>query len=380
MKKALLTATVQQHIVYFHFPLIDLLHENGYEVHVAARDVMGGDIHEALAAKADKVFDIPFDRSPLGLDNKKAYRQLKKLIDKNEYDLINCNTPMGGIITRLAAKKARKHGTKVIYTAHGFHFYKGASKAGWLIYYPIERLFGKTLTDGIVTICNEDEATARAKKLCKKIYRIHGVGVNTDRFFPVDGVKKLEIRRELGLDENATVCLCTGELNENKNQKLFIGAVPEVLKACSSFKLLLAGAGDKETELRAQIESLGIGQSVTLLGHITNIDKFVMSADFVCSASLREGLPVNIIEAMCCSKPAVVTRNRGHNELVADGESGFFVPTDDSHSAASAIIKLCDSECSKAMGENAFERSKQYTVQTVSGELRDIYFDMGLCK
>ena len=181
MKKVLLTASVEHHFNAFHFPLIDIFHENGCDVEIAAHDVMGGEHHEKLKEKTEKIHDIAFERSPFSLKNKEAYKQLKKVIDENDYDIINCNTPVASIITRLAARKSRKKGTKVIYTAHGFHFYKGASKLNWLIFYPLEKIFGKLFTDCIITICDEDEANARNHKLCKNIQRIHGVGVNGER-------------------------------------------------------------------------------------------------------------------------------------------------------------------------------------------------------
>ena len=140
MKKVLLVATVQSHICQFHKALVEVLHEQNIEVHVAARD----NLAEKNGMKLDfveKVFNVPFSRSPKSLDNLKAYKQLKRIIDTNGYDVIHCNTPMGGIVTRLAAQKARKKGTTLIYTAHGFHFYEGAPKKNWLVFYPIEKFF-----------------------------------------------------------------------------------------------------------------------------------------------------------------------------------------------------------------------------------------------
>ena len=146
MKKVLYVATVASHICQFHLPYLEKFQKNGYEVHVAAKN----NLHEknGLQLKfVDKYFDIPFQRSPFNFKNIKAYKQLKKLINQNEYDLIVCNTPVGGILTRMAAKKVRKKGTKVIYIAHGFHFYKGAPIKNWLIYYPIEKHFAKKMVD-----------------------------------------------------------------------------------------------------------------------------------------------------------------------------------------------------------------------------------------
>ena len=127
MKKVLLVATVQSHISQFHRPLAELLHLYGYEVHVAAKN----NLAEKNGLKldfADKVFDVPFSRSPKSKDNILAYKILKSILDEGQYDVVHCNTPMGGVVTRLAARKARKKGTKIFYTAHGFHFYSSFAR------------------------------------------------------------------------------------------------------------------------------------------------------------------------------------------------------------------------------------------------------------
>ncbi len=374
MKKVLLTASVQYHFNLFHFPLIDIFHENGYEVEIAARDVMGGEYHKRLAEKTEKIHEIPFERSPFSLKNKEAYMQLKKVIDENDYDIINCNTPVAGILTRLAARKCRKKGTKIIYTAHGLHFYKGASKLNWLIFYPIEKIIGSLFTDCIITICDEDEANAKKYKLCKNIRRIHGVGADSEKFAPVDKERKMQLREEYGLGADDKICLCTGELNANKNQRMFITAMPHILKACPDFRLLLAGIGEEENNLRELVKQLGVEKNVVFLGYRTDIEKLIQLSDFVASGSIREGLGINIIEGMLCAKPAVVSHNRGHNELVAEGVSGFFAEFGDDEKTAQAFIKLCyDSELCERMGRSAYERSEKYSCKSVEKELRAIY-------
>ena len=202
--KVLLTATVQSHICQFHKPLVEVLHAHGCEVHVAARD----NLAEKNGLKLDfveKVYDVPFSRSPKSMDNVKAYRQLERIIDEIDYDIVHCNTPMGGIVTRLAARKARKNGTKVYYTAHGFHFYKGAAKKNWIVFYPIEKFFSR-LTDKLITITAEDYKLASQKFHCQ-VERIHGVGVDETRYFPVDDVTKKKLRNEMGYGEEQKIVL-----------------------------------------------------------------------------------------------------------------------------------------------------------------------------
>ncbi len=374
MKKSLLTASVHYHFTSFHFPLIDLLHENGYEVHIAAKDMSDKEPLQRLTDRIDVFHDIDFDRSPLSKKNIAAYKSLKKLIDSGEYDVVHCNTPVVGILSRLAARKARKNGTKVIYTAHGFHFYRGASKLNWLIFYPIEKLCGTLFTDCLITIGDEDEARAKRLKLCKTVRRIHGVGVDATKYTDTDENIKNELRKEYGFKASDVLCLCTGELNVNKNQKLLINSLQYLKESCPDFKILFAGAGDSEDELSAIIKQLGVENSARLMGYRTDVDKLLKISDFVASASYREGLPVNIIEGMFSKKAAVVTHNRGHNELVAESESGLFVPTDDPEKCAKAFEKLYkDKNMRLLMGEKAFERAQKYSSQRIKKELEEIY-------
>src|SRR5699024_3114121 len=156
-----------------------LLKENGYEVHVAAKDNLA-EKNGLQLAYADRVFDVPFSRSPFGRTNFRAYRQVKEIINGTRYAVISCNTPVGGVVTRLAAKKARKSGTKVFYTAHGFHFYKGAPIQNWLLYYPVEKWLAR-YTDTLITITEEDYTLPR-EKLCTNVVRLHGMGANTEKY------------------------------------------------------------------------------------------------------------------------------------------------------------------------------------------------------
>lgn len=335
MKKVLYTATVLSHICQFHLPYLKMFKENGYEVHVAA--------HDNLAEKnglqlqyTDKFVELPFQRSPKSPQNIKVYKQLKKHLEEEFYDVIVCNTPMGGIITRMAAKKTRKQGTKVVYIAHGFHFYKGAPKKNWLFYYPIEKHFAKKC-DLLITITKEDFERAK-NKFHTNVVHMHGVGVDGARHYPVSEQKKLNIREELNVDKNAFICLCTGELNTNKNQKSLIERVPKLKDKIPCFQLWLAGNGPLKENLAMEIQQLGLQNYVKLLGYQPQIEKYVRASDVVLSASKREGLPFNIIEAMLTMRPVVVSINRGHKELVQDGVNGFM--TNNEEIFINDIVKL----------------------------------------
>ena len=370
-KKVLYVATVASHICQFHLPYLKWFKESGYEVHVAARNNLAE--KNGLQLKyTDKHIEIPFERSPFSPKNVKAYKQMKNLLDSEGYDLVVCNTPVGGIVTRLASKKARKNGTKVYYIAHGFHFYKGAPKKNWLIYYPIEKIFAKKC-DAVITITNEDYVLA-SKKFKTEVARMHGVGVDGDRHYAISNEEKLLVRKELGVSETDFVCLCTGELNANKNQKFLISLVNELKNKVPTFKLWLAGNGPLKEELEAQIESLNLTDTVTLLGYQTQIEKFVRASDVVLSASKREGLPFNILEAMLAKRPVVASINRGHRELISNGENGFI--TNDSVEFVNAIVNLySDASLYEKIADKAYEDAQNYTIKATMKEFKQIIGD-----
>ena len=368
--KILYTATVLSHICQFHLPHMKHLQEQDWEVHVAAHDNLA--VKNGLQLKyCDKFIETPFSRSPKNPDNLKAYQQLKKLLGEEHYDAILCNTPMGGIVTRLAARNTRKQGAKVIYMAHGFHFYKGSSKKAWLVFYPIEKYMAKHC-DLLITINKEDYALALEKFSKRtKVAHIHGVGVDENRYHPAAPEEQLAMRQTEGLSPADFVILCTGELNENKNQKTLIAAAALLKDKIPNLKVLLAGNGPMEQTLREQIRTEGLGSIVKLLGYRTDLEKLVPAVDLVVSCSKREGMPLNIIEAMLCKKTVVASHNRGHNELVDDRCTGFLVDADDSAAFASAIQVSLDADRS-AIGEAGRQKASPYTVQAVRETLHKL--------
>lgn len=370
MRKVLLTATVQSHICQFHKPLIAMLRQQGdVEIHVAARD----NLSEKNGLKldfADKVFDIPFSRSPLNKNNIKAYKSLKNLINREKYDIIHCNTPMGGVLTRLAAKKARKSGCKVVYTAHGFHFYKGSSKKSWLIYYNIEKFLARK-TDVIITINKEDFAIASERFSCK-VAHIHGVGVDPKRYCPANTEEKASLKEKLGLNADKRYILCVGELLPNKEQSVAIKAMKTVIKSFPDAVLLLAGNGPEKDNLEALISECNLGENVSLIGYVTNLEEYQKVSEIAVSCSKREGLPLNPIEAMLTGNPVVATKNRGHNELVIDGLNGYLIDIGDTDALAQKLIVLLGDNCGLNQKE-IMDSVKSYTSGVVSAELKEIY-------
>lgn len=372
-KKVLITATVLSHIGQFHRPLAEMLYAEGYEVHVAGKDNLA--LKNGLKIDwADKVFDVPFARSPRSTDNIRAYKVLKRIIDEGGYDFVHCNTPMGGIVTRLAARGARRRGTKVVYTAHGFHFYRGASRLAWMVYYPIERFFCR-YTDKLVTINREDAALAW-ERFRVEVHYTHGVGVDASRYVPVSGdAEDLALRRELGIAQGREVLLCVGELLPNKNQRMAIDAVDIVRRRHPEVLLVLAGNGPEKDVLEAEIAGRGLGDNVRMIGYCAFLEKYQKVACLLVACSHREGLPLNLVEAMLAGNPVVAGRNRGHCELVSDGVTGFLVGRDDSAAMAGRIETLLDDgDLRRRMGSEARRFALQYGFDEVKEELRHVYF------
>lgn len=371
--KVLLVATVQSHICQFHRPLVKMLHDHGWEVHVAARD----NLAEKNGLKldfAEKVFDVPFARSPFHPRNLKAYRQLKRIVAQGEYDVLHCNTPVGGILGRLAGRKARKQGTRVFYTAHGFHFYRGGPKKSWLIYYPIEKFMCR-FTDKLITINGEDYALAK-EKFSANVCRIHGIGARSDKYAPWDEAACQSTRRSLGYGEKEKLILCTGELLPNKNQSTAVHAMARLVQTHPEARLLLAGNGPERENLENEIRALGLCDHAQLLGYRTDLERFVNIADIILSCSYREGLPLNIVEGMLCRKPVVASINRGHKELVREGITGWLVPAADAQGFAQKLAQLLESPGTMAaMAAAARDIGLEYADVSVARELEEIYFE-----
>lgn len=374
MKKILLTATVQSHICQFHKPLCEVLHGLGYEVHVAARDNLAEKNGLALDF-ADKVYDVPFARSPFSPKNIKAYRMLRAIIKEQGYLAAHCNTPVGGVLTRLACRKQRKQGMRVLYTAHGFHFYKGAPKKNWILYYPIEWVCAKW-TDRLLTITAEDEALAK-RRFKTTVCRIHGVGADAGRFYPVSPEQRAALRAQNGIAPNQRLILGVGELLPNKNQKTAVAAMAQVVKSCPDAVLCIAGNGPEQAALQEQIEALGLQEHVRLLGYTTKIADWYAMSDVLVACSYREGLPMNVIEAMLSEKPVVASLNRGHRELITDGENGFLVQANDTEAYAQSLIRLLqDDALYSRMSASALARAQAFTAERVKEELAQIYTNL----
>ncbi|MDT8861108.1 glycosyltransferase family 4 protein [Alkalihalobacillus sp. MEB130] len=367
-KKILFCATVDYHFKAFHLPYMKWFKEQGWDVHVAAAGKLE-------LPYTDQKFSIPIARSPFHFTNVKAYNELKEIIDKQQYDLIHCHTPLGGVLARLAARQVRKKGTKVLYTAHGFHFCKGAPLMNWLIYYPIESYLSH-FTDELITINSEDYKLANSHRFrAKNIEHVHGVGIDYERFKPVTDQAKKDKREEWGYHSNDFLMFYAAEFNKNKNQQLLIRALAMVKDELPQARLLLAGEGSFRHECEELARSLNVINQVDFLGFRKDIDQLLPICDVAVASSLREGLPVNIMEAMACGLPVVASENRGHSELVLNNKNGWVINPNNPVAFSEKLSVLAkDRELLKTLGTNGRSIIKnKYSIKNIMDELGRIY-------
>lgn len=367
MKKILFVASVSGHIKAFHLPYLKWFKENGYETHIACNG------QEDLPY-VDKHWQVDFERNPFKINNVKSYFQLKKIIDRENFVLINCNTPIGSVITRLATVEARKKGTKLIYTAHGFHFYKGASLKNWLLFYPVEKYLTKH-TDAIITINTEDYNRIKEKgsKKCK-YFLVNGVGVDGKNFYPVSSAAKEHIKKELKFPQNKLMFIYSGRLDQDKNHIFVINAVNKNRELFSNISILFAGMGSLEFKLRKKVEDCKLESIIKFIGYRTDINKVYRASDFGLSSSVREGLPINVVEEMLCGLPVVATKERGHNEIIDDKENGFLF-TIDSEKEFIDIVKTINNRAFdyNQMSNRAIVKAQKFELSKSKEAITSIY-------
>lgn len=372
-KKVLFVATVVRlHINMFHKPFIKWFHDQGWQVDVAANnDYENKD--ECVIPYCDHFYCLPFERSPFKKGNLDAYFQLKKLLEKGNYDIIHCHTPMGSVITRLAAGKTRKRGTKVIYTAHGFHFFKGAPILNWLIYYPIERILAHR-TDLLIAMNQEDYKRSKTFKV-KRAAFVNGVGLDLNKFVEASPEEKQEVRRAFKLKDDDIFAISVAQLIKRKNHMVLIQAVAKLNNP--HFHLFICGDGVQEAELKAKAKELGVGHQIHFLGFRKDVYKISSTADLFLFASLQEGLPVAIMEAMACGLPIVASRIRGNIDLIDSGKGGYLVHPMNVDGFVKGIQKITENkERMKRMKRYNLEKVQKYGIDVVVEQMAGLYQSM----
>ncbi len=368
--KILYVTTISLTMNSFFKPHINMLVSEGHHVDIACNytDLALDDLYKELGCG---FYQINFSRSPLSFDNVKAYKQLKELIKNGNYDIVHCHTPNASAITRLVCRKFRKKtGLKVFYTAHGFHFYRGAPTLNWMLYYPVEKLCAP-FTDKLITINKEDYTLAENKLGAKEVCYVPGVGIDLARFENICA-DRMAKRCEIGVAENDFLLLSVGELNENKNHSVIIKALAKL--ANPSVHYAIAGLGDKQNQLLELASSLGVEKQVHLLGYRKDIPELNYSSDVFCFPSFREGLGLAAIESMACGLPVITSNIHGINDYSIYGVTGYKCDPDDIDGFKNAIEKLlADQSLRERMGAVNKETVKKYDISSVLEEMRIIY-------
>lgn len=378
MKRALVATSVASMVDQFLLPSVFLLKNSGYEVHILCNFYEGNtcsdeQIKKLQAVLTDndiKYFQVDFARNVTKItQNLSAYKQVSEIVKNNRYDLVHCHSPIGGLVTRLACRKVRKQGTKVIYTAHGFHFYKGAPLKNWMLYYPVEKLCSY-FTDVLITINHEDYNLAKKKMKAKQVEYVPGVGIDLTKFGK-NTFDKSAKRKELGIPDDAIILTSVGELNTNKNHQVILRAMS--LLNNNNLYYLIAGKGDNEENLLNLAKKLNI-QNLRLLGYRNDIPEIYNASDICCFPSIREGLGLAAIEGMACGLPLIAADNRGTRDFCKNNVNGFLCNPFSVEDFANAIEQcINDSANIKRIVKNNTELAKKFDCNIVNEVLLNIY-------
>lgn len=366
MKKVLFVCNVLSHIYAFHLPYIEWFKQNGYEVHILTN--AGGKTAECC----DKLYDVGIERSPFSLKNISAYRTAKKIIESEKYDIVHCHTPMGGVIGRLASKTIRKDGAKVLYTAHGFHFYKGASAINWLLYYTMEKMLARK-TDCIITINQEDYLRAKEKFESKKtkVEKISGIGVDVKKYTPAEN--KDQLKNQMGYD-GKFLLIYAAEFIPRKNHRFFIDAAVSLKDKCPNVKFLFAGKGVLREQLVEYAKEKGVSEHIDFLGFRTDMPELLKMSDVLVSSSFQEGLAINVIEGLATGLPAVVSNVRGNNDSVQEGINGFIFDLNCHDDFCKKIVDIySDKGKYEMLSKRAIETAKEFSIENSVTQMEKIY-------
>lgn len=371
MRKFLIVAHYSRFLVQFEMNNVHILQQLGYEVHYATNyrdEDMYKDAVRVIKANNVILHQIDFVRSPYDIiSNIKAYGQLRKLMLNEHFAGVHCHTPMAGALARLAANAAKIY--PVIYTAHGFHFYKGCPLKNRVIYENAERILA-TFTDAQITINKEDYEVAQTFHLRGKAYYIHGVGIDIEKISNVKADREA-VRKQLGISQEALVFVTVGELILRKNHEMLIKAFCEA--HINNSVLLICGSGKERKHYERIVDMSGCSEKIIIAGFCSNIIEILKASDIFVFPSLQEGLPVALMEAMAAGMPCIASSIRGNVDLLTDSKY-LFTPKD-----KNALIKLMK-EASRSSLQIEKEKNKRivkkFDVGIVRDEMRAIYCEL----
>ncbi|MBX9889397.1 MAG: glycosyltransferase family 4 protein [Flavobacteriaceae bacterium] len=365
--KILFTASIAKHLLRFHLPYLQWFKEQGYEVHIACEG-------DEKVPFVDKKWTVPFVRSPFSIGHIKSFKILKEIIDREQYSLVHCHTPMASIVTRLAAKEARSQATKVLYTAHGFHFYNGAPFLNWLTYYPVELLMSG-YADAIITINSEDYKRISQKGNQKtNYYIIPGIGVDNKRFNIVSKKEKNDLRLKKGFNNYDFIAIYAAEFINRKNHQFIIKAIAEYKEQFPNLKILFCGRGLLQEKMEILVKINKLESIIQFMGFRNDIDELYKMSDLGISSSKQEGLGLNLIEEMMCGLPILATEDRGHKEIVQSGKDGYLYKQNNEQHFIENLKKLYrNQKLVREMGKKASLSAQLFEITNSLQEMSVIY-------
>jgi len=368
-EKGLFIATLENHLISFHIPFMKYFQDKGYEVHVATKL---GERRGELEQYGIICHNINFSRSVNPLVALRMLLQLIKLMKENSFSLVHVHTPMAAFLGRLAAKLT--HTRTILYTAHGFHFFRGAPWYYWAFIYPAECLAGKW-TDGLIVINQEDFENAQRMGFQpqKNLFFVKGVGVPLKEIIKSSLDVNNDIRKELGIREGDIIITCIAEFIPRKNHLFLLKAWSEIARRYDNIHLLLVGKG-KLFEYIKQYVEINMLPRVYFLGYRRNIPQIILVSDIVTLVSKREGLPRTIMEAMALGKAVIASNVRGNRDLIDNGKNGLLVEPGKEEDLVNALKKIIDhDELRVQMGKLAIEKIKEYDLEKILNEMSSIY-------
>lgn len=370
MKKILYVTNTSRMVNMFFIPHINMLLEEGYIVDCACEIIEGHKLQKEKFLDGINFYEVPFRRTPWAIKNIIAFNKLVKIQKQNKYDIIHVHTPISAMVVRMLKILFPK--VKIIYTAHGFHFYKGSSKMSWLVYKNIEKLLAR-FTDVLITINNEDFEVAKTFK-CKDVRKINGVGVNSNNFKELSHDEILEKRKEFGFKKDDKIFITIGEHNSNKNQIMLFEIMNEINQNITNAKFIFIGDGEDFENNKKIVEEKNLN-NVFLLGFRNDVNELVNMSDVVLSLSYREGLPKNILEGLAVGKTILASNIRGNNELVESGVNGLLFDIKNSEDLKEKIIDICnyDDEFLEKSSINSKKIFKKYDLENVKKDLIKVY-------
>lgn len=333
---ALFVTTVPVTLEVFLAPLARHFRERGWRVDALAN---GATSCEALEPSFNACFDVAWTRNPLSPGNLVVTAgRIRKLVTEGRYDVVHVHTPIAAFVTRFALRGLRAaERPVVIYTAHGFHFYKGQGALRNMLYRTMERLAARW-TDYLVTINEQDFEAAKAFGTIEpaRVRLIHGIGVDMDAYAEgaVTPEEAAAARASLLVPPNAFLLLMVAEFGPVKRHAHLLEALTRVRD--DRVMAVFVGDGPLEQSVRERVSQLGLEPRARFAGYRRDVPALLAAADALVLVSEREGLPRSVLEAMAAGTPVIGTRIRGIADAVGN-EAGWLVPKDDLDALARAI-------------------------------------------